>query len=862
MKHSRRTFLKLSGATAAGAAIATQVSPWNLGIPSILRPTTPKDAAPATEDFVPTTCWIGKQECGMIARRLNGRVVSLAGHPDHPRNLGTLCPKGQAQIMAFYDPNRVKTPLIRTNEKGVTGQWREASWDEALDLVAQQVNTVRDRDPSLVLWQKGRSKAGAFYDTAFVGAIGASKLGHGGYCSDAGYRAAEYTIGPHGVLHPDFKYTRYLLSWGWNITNAGGNKFCWITWPQQLMEARERGIKVVHIDPRLRSAGHFADVWLPIKPGTDMALALALCNVLIANGYVDTDYLSTYTNAPFLVGEDGSFYRVGDKEQVWDTVTSAPMDHDDPAAVPALEGEYTVGAETVKPAFQLFTEHVASYTPEWAEGVCDVAAAQIRQVALEMGENALIGSTINLEGEDIPYRPVAIMAYHMAQQELGFQALRAMILVEMLLGAMGAVGGTMIDFTWKIHSNYAGLDEITIGDPPYNFYLKNSKFYPINSALPGVAAKVMLDPAKYGVDDLPEVMILHMANPLTSFLSQKDFIDAYKKLNFVVDINPWLSETADYFADVVLPAATIEKYEGVSSVSDQYIDAKTLRLPPMDPLFESRGEIDIYLDLAEKMGVLYGVGGYIDRINAAVGLEDPYLLDLDTKPSVRDIFHQWSLMEGLSGGIEFFENNGVWIKGPLSPSARYGYAAGPPFGGALHRLYGESLLRYQNEMKAKGVEQIYWQDYTPFPVWRDPTMEGSPSAYDLYLISYKLIEHKQSRTSFIPLLAELTPEQRLDMNPEAARARGIREGDLVWVEAQNAVTGETRRAKVRATLVESIRPDTVGMPHHFGMWRNPTNDGQGPSPNELFFTGEGYVSNTADQSYHVKVQVSKAGGED
>jgi anaerobic selenocysteine-containing dehydrogenase len=817
-------------------------------------------AAAVREEWVPTTCWIGKQECGMMARRVDGRVVAFEGHPDHPRNAGTLCPKGVAQIMAVYDPNRVKTPLVRTNGKGEPGTWRQASWDEALTLVAEKVAEVRARDPSLILWQKGRSKAKAFYDTAFVKAVGATKMGHGGYCSDAGYRAAEYTLGPHGVLHPDFRHTRYLLSWGWNLTNAGGNKFCWITWPRQFLEARERGMKVVHIDPRLRSAGPFADRWLPIKPATDMALALAMANVLVAHGYVDVAYLTAHTNAPFLVKEDGLFYRVDGKEQVWDLAAGGPRPHDGAVAAPALDGEFTVGGERVAPAFQRFKEHVSRYPPEWAAEVCGIPAETIREVALELGANAQIGSTIRIDGLDLPYRPVAVMAYHMAQQELGFQTIRAMILLFMLLGAFGAVGGPTVDFTWKVHKNYGKLDSVEIGDPPYNFYLKNSRFFPINTGLPGVTAKVMLDPARYGVERLPEMLILHMVNPLTSFPSQPDFLASYKKFRFVAVISPWLSETADYFADVVLPAATIEKYEGPLSVSDQYTDAVTLRLPPMDPLFQSRGEIDIYLDLCERAGVLYGEGGYIDQVNKALKLDDPYALPLDRKPSVREIFDAWARSQGLGQGVAYFERNGVQVKGPVPAAKYYGYGTDPPFGGVFHRLYGESLLRYREEMKEKGAEETYWQDYTPLPTWRQPTMEASPPSYDLYLISYKLVEHKQSRTSFVPLLAELAGQQRLDINPQTARARGIGDGDEVWVESQNAVTGETRRLKVRARLTETIRPDTVGMPHHFGLWTHPWNRGQGPTPNALYFTGEGYVTNTADQSFHVKVRVSKEGG--
>ncbi|MFN3929637.1 MAG: molybdopterin-dependent oxidoreductase, partial [Thermoflexus sp.] len=185
-----------------------------------LQAATQEPADQLAEEWVPTTCWIGKQDCGILARRINGRVVKLEGHPAHPRNRGTLCPKGVAQIISLYDPNRVKAPLIRTNEKGVPGRWRQASWEEALRLIADRIREVRDRDPSLIVWQKGRSKAEAFYDEAFVKALKATKLGHGAFCSDAGYRACEYTVGLSSVLHPDFRYTRYLLAWGWNLTNC------------------------------------------------------------------------------------------------------------------------------------------------------------------------------------------------------------------------------------------------------------------------------------------------------------------------------------------------------------------------------------------------------------------------------------------------------------------------------------------------------------------------------------------------------------------------------------------------------------------------------------------------------------------
>lgn len=861
MTVTRRDFLKTSGVIAGALTAGTLLT----GKMKTLVPA-PAGKELVGEKIVPTTCWIGKQDCGMLARVVNGRLVSFKGHPDHPRNKGTLCPKGVAQIQSIYDPNRVKAPLKRTNKKGVPGTWEQISWEEALDTVSERIKDALDRDPRLFVWQKGRSKAKDFYDDAFVKSSGATKLHHGAFCSDAGYRALEYTIGMHGVLHPDMRHTKYLLSWGWNITNAGGNKFCWLTWPQQLVEAKERGIKVTAIDPRLRGPAHFADEWVAIKPGTDLAMALAICKLLIEQDTIDHEYLKKYSNSPYLVGADGKFLlsepaegEEKGKELVFDSISNTAVPFDTEGIEVALDGSYKVDGEIVSTAFELFKDHLAESTPEWAARQCGVEAEQIRQIAADLAEHAMIGSTIEVDGKTLPYRPVAIMAYHMAQQELGFQALRAMLFIPMLLGSVGAVGGQFSDFTWKEYKNWKKFADISVKEGPYNIYLKDSKFFPINSNNSSIVAKVINNPEQYEVDYVPEVFLLHHVNPLGSFPDRAENIKAYEKLKFVAVIDPWLSLTADLFADIVLPAATIEKYEGPMNATDQYVDAIAMRIPPIEPLFQSRSEIDIYLDISERIGTLYGEGGYLEIVNKELKLTDTeFALPLDEKPTPRDIFDRYAKVNGLEG-IEFFEREGVQLKGPVKASKYYPYAMEEPFGGILpHRLYGESLLTTQERMQEMGADEIYWRDYTALPTWRDLTVESSPPEYDLLLMSTHLIEFKQSRTP-IPMMVESFSKQVLEINPKDAKAKGIKDGDDVVVESIHALTGETRSVTTTARYRENIRPGVICMPHHFGEYvKHPWVKGTGPSPNSLFFTGEGYVANTADQTYLVKVKVTKA----
>jgi anaerobic selenocysteine-containing dehydrogenase len=534
---------------------------------------------------------------------------------------------------------------------------------------------------------------------------------------------------------------------------------------------------------------------------------------------------------------------------------------------PVLEGSYTINGVNYSTAFTLYKKHIEKYTVEWASDICGLSVNDITELAENFGKGAMIGQNTIVDGIVLPYRPIAIGTYHASQQELGTQAWRQILMLNMLVGAVDTVGSTMFWDRKIQYSKYQGKwegianESDKLKDVPEKLSLDSTKFYPITSGAFTQAPVTILDaaeggPNKYGLPYRPEdmVMLMHMVNPVMSAQDEEMVKKAYRKLKFVASIDPWINETADLFADIILPAATMEKYEGPMSTRTLYEKADTLRMPVIDPLFESRGEIEIYIDLCEKIGILYGEGGYIENVNKELKLPDELALPLNSKPDIEDIFDRWARTKGKN--LNWFKRNSV-IVSDISKKSLYMQAWDTPFSGQKAHLYSEILMKIGKTMKEKGADKVYYQDYTSFPTWRTPTMFNSPSEYDLNLISFKKVEHKQSRTAFNALLNEIEPENHLLINKRTANAKGIIDGDLVWIESHNATTGETNKIQVKIETIQGIRPDTVALSAHYGHWKHPVAKNKGVSSNRLYPTGLGYIDMTGNQSFNVLVKISK-----
>lgn len=861
-KISRRDFLKISAFTTAVTLLGSLDEAF--AGEAVFGSVPEIDLSNAIRK-VHSACWVGKQDCALTAWVVDGKVINFEGNVDDPRTAGALCPKGHANISGLYDPYRIKAPLKRTNVKGTTGTWQEVTWEEAYIDIAAKLNEVKQADIKRFVWQKGRGKADTWHHDSFNTAFGTvNKQGNGAACSDAGYRAAELTFDTQACHEVDFRYCDYFISWGWNITGSGGPHLCQITWPQQIIDAKKRGMKVVALDPQIRSGLTFVDDWVQIKPGHDMAFFLAMANVLVANNTIDEEYLKKYTNAASLVGSDGLILLDADgKDLVWDSASSSAQPFDQ-VTDPALTGEYTVNDVKYKTAFELYKAHIAQYTPAWAEGICGVSASKITAIATEFGQKAKIGQKITVDGKELPYRPVGIGFFHVGQSELGTPTVIALHHVSMLVGAIDVAGSTRIRQGGQTkpfgkqskYKDIAAHPTEKIKDIPDGPSLDGSKFFPIGSGGFTLTPHSLANPTKYGLKYGPEqtVMWFHMTNPVMAAPRQDKVISSYSKLQFAVVVDPFLSETADLCADYILPSATIDKYEGPLGSWTGYEMVSVLRMPVVDTMFNSKPDAQIYIDMAEKLGIMQK---YVEDLNSKLGLKDNLALDTSKKPTIEDALDRWAQSKGKS--LDWFKQNGV-LSTVNTPEKNYAYLWSPTYGGVRHQFYSDILVRLGKAIKDKGVSAPYVADYNDFPTWRSPTMNSSPADYDLYLMSHKKIWHKESRTARDVLLNLLDPGSPAVMNTQTASAKGISDGDDIWVESHNAVTGETNKVKAKAKVIEGIAPGVVSIAHHHGQFSHPISKARdlGVSPNIIFHSGEGYVDMTGNQSFVGKVKIYKA----
>jgi thiosulfate reductase/polysulfide reductase chain A len=236
-------------------------------------------------------CYTCPWQCPTEVFVRDGKVVYHKGNPASPNNIGSRCAKGMASWYVTQDPDRLRFPLLRTNPKGEPGQFKRVSWDEALTFIADKLNDIKEKyGPEAVAFTCHHDPNTHFYWHLLRDLYGSPNMyAHTSGC-EQDRRSACLTMFGHVFPMHDFANSRYVMLWGMN--NLGANQGLWES--RALMDAKKKGCKLVVVDPNFTETAQKADEWIPINPGSDGALALAMCRVIIDEDLHDRDFVNQH----------------------------------------------------------------------------------------------------------------------------------------------------------------------------------------------------------------------------------------------------------------------------------------------------------------------------------------------------------------------------------------------------------------------------------------------------------------------------------------------------------------------------------------------------------------------------------------
>ncbi len=641
---------------------------------------------------------------------------------------------------------------------------------------------------------------------------------------------------------------------------------------RNFINAVQRGLKVVNISPVNNRQGQLGE-WVPIRPGTDAAMGLALCHVIVHElGQYDQWWLKVRSNAPYLIPDAETYLKdtrvysedyVRDAETgkplVWDTATNGPVTFDSSKGETfALEGEYQVNGQKVKPAFQVFKEYIQNFTPEWAEPLTTVPAAKVRQIAADLVKEARIGSTIEIDGFTFPYSPACIdIGRGSVTNRLGTQAYKAYGAVNVMLGNIDVPGGmqgcqnmSMFPFLQPDDDGILKASEAMATQAmgsPFKFpptKLDMEGLYPMKHTTTPLAWKAMLDPEKYYIEYPVKAIMIHAANPITSNANKDRVIEAWNKIPFVVSIAYHFDEPT-VLADIVMPEDhSLERtnmyrlFRNEKECDDlsRGMMGTFVKAPAVERVYNTRNVNDIWIELAKRIGFLPDLykgtnKSVLTGVSKAMpsGLSEQFALDPNGYYSWEEIVDRKIKSDfGPQASIADFAES-AWKPyhvPTIKESYNYYYA---PDNAIRQPLYYQRMTRIAKELKANlesvGAHVPGWDDmddffrhYSGFPIWYEPENFGVTDEFQFKVVNWKthfLVTNTYGNVEN-PWLQEIMDKYQPDMkvvlvHPQGAQRAGVKEGDQVVIQAQHA--GSTQGV---IHITKLIHPDCAGIAGNFG----------------------------------------------
>jgi len=738
-------------------------------------------------EWIPSCCNMCGGQSGILVHVVNGVVEKIEPNHWNPNNYsnissdffdgytekygcaegGALCAKGNAGIMQLYDPDRVKKPLKRGNpskQPGADPNWQEISWEQALDEIAGKMRALRDAGEAHKLLWISEDHSFTHIQSDFCKLFGTPNYcNHSNLCDVARKASFKTVMGDERPL-ADFIQAKFILLFGWNP----GGAIKWVYLPRILGHGIERGARLVVVDPYLSDTAARAQEWVPIRPGTDGALALALGHVIVRDKLYDEEFIRDWT-----VGFEEYADFVRDKTPAWaEKITSIP-------------------ARTI--------ERLARDLAQTKPACVDVWSGPGQHSNGVQGGRAIAALAALVGGYD---RPGTLIIpdkqgnkhIELDPDERAAATLKQPRFDELNRYPLGHKSGVYT----QLFSNLAQ------GTGPYRPKMLVCVFQNPMMSVPGSRAVAK------ALASLDTVVVIDTMMSETALLA--DYVLPGTTYLERYDLNShWVTWPAlGLRQPVVKPIfGQPAEYEAIAELGRR-LGLKTqdgrdfFRVGPAsgEPIQDLTAWYEDFLSNELKQGAPKITLAELKALPGAVWVDKKGTQYEKYATPLPDAVLQKAWFDGdpNSDGTAIYDK----------PKDKGGKRIGTVVRGRAVRGFATPSGRVEFVSQSlAGKKDAEGRDVDPLPAYTP--RDWQPSAeYPLYLINWKEATHTHSRTQNNPWLLELKGSNPLMINPKTAARIGIKSGDTVWVESPHG--------RVRASVKTSrrIHPEVVGLQHGFG----------------------------------------------